>query len=187
MAKASAKEEYLGHLQSNQQLVSTTIGILHFILFIPYSMIQLLNNLLVLDLLKAIFSLGQSGSNYFSTVKDHFETVEPHPAINFRSNLVRLLGNLSYQNTAIQDLIRESDAIAPILECCNLDARNPFIQQWSILAIRNLCEKNQTNQELIASLTYKGVVQPNVLENLGLIVEKTPNGMKVRSMDSNGI
>lgn len=135
-------------------------------------------------MLKAIWSIGQSGSNYFTTEKDHFAAKEVHPAFNFKGNLIRLLGNLSYQNTAVQDLIRESDAIAPILECCNLDARNPFIQQWSILAIRNMCEKNVSNQELIASLTYKGVLQPNILEDLGMVIEKTSGGMIIRTEDS---
>nr|CAH0104257.1 unnamed protein product [Daphnia galeata] len=105
-----------------------------------------------IDLLRSIHSLGQSGSNYFTTINDHFGSVEPHPALNFKCNLVRLLGNLSYKNPSTQDRIRELDAIAPLLECCNLDARNPFIQQWSILAIRNLCEKNVANQKLSGAL-----------------------------------
>ncbi len=104
--------------------------------------------------------------------------------MNFKCNLVRLLGNLCYQNQAAQNRIRELEAIAPLLECCNLDARNPFIQQWSILAIRNLCEKNIPNQEVISSMTRKGVVQPAVLEDLGLEVEESASGLSVRPSKS---
>jgi ataxin-10 len=129
--------------------------------------------------------LGQSGSNYFTTINDHFGSVEPHPALNFKCNLVRLLGNLSYKNPSAQDRIRELDAIAPLLECCNLDARNPFIQQWSILAIRNLCEKNVANQEVIGSMTRRGVVQPSLLEDLGMVVEESNSGLSVRPSESN--
>ena len=133
-------------------------------------------------MLKSVHSLGKAGSNYFATIPDHFESVEDHPALNFKSNLVRLLGNLCYRNQAAQDRIRQLDAVPPLLECCNLDARNPFIQQWSVLTIRNLCEKNEANQDLIASLTRQGVVQPKVLEDRGLILEETPSGkLTVRS------
>lgn len=132
--------------------------------------------------MRAVHSLGKSGSNYFSTVPDHFDSVEDHPALNFKSNLVRLLGNLCYGNRTAQDRIRELEAMPPLLECCNLDARNPFIQQWSVLAIRNLCAGNPTNQELIASLTRQGVVQPTVLKDLGLVVEENSSGkLRVRT------
>lgn len=100
--------------------------------------------------------------------------------MNFKCNLVRLLGNLCYQNTVAQDRIRFLEAIGTLLECCNLDARNPFIQQWSVLAIRNLCEKNRANQKIISSLTRQGVVQPQVLANLGLVVEESSSGLSVR-------
>ncbi|XP_046459336.1 ataxin-10-like [Daphnia pulex] len=138
-----------------------------------------------IDLLRSIHSLGQSGSNYFTTINDHFGSVEPHPALNFKCNLVRLLGNLSYKNPSAQDRIRELEAIAPLLECCNLDARNPFIQQWSILAIRNLCEKNIANQEVIGSMTRQGVVQPSLLEDLGMVVEESDSGLSVRPCEAN--
>lgn len=130
-------------------------------------------------MLRSVHSLGKSGSNYFSTVEDHFGSVEPHPALNFKCNLVRLLGNLCYQNPAAQDQARELEVIAPLLECSNLDARNPFIQQWSILAIRNFCEKNPQNQELINSMTRRGDVQPAVLEELGLDVRDSGSGLTI--------
>ena len=136
------------------------------------------------DLLRSIHSLGKAGTNYFTNVEDHFGSVEPHPALNFKCNLVRLLGNLCFRNQAAQDRVRELEAIAPLLECCNLDARNPFIQPWSVLAIRNLCERNISNQEVIRSMTRRGVVQPAVLEDLGMIVEESASGLTVRSSDS---
>ena len=127
--------------------------------------------------------MGKSGSNYFTKIDDHFGAVEPHPALNFKCNLVRLLGNLCYQNLGAQDRARELEAIAPLLECCNLDARNPFIQQWSVLAIRNLCEKNPLNQDVISSMTRRGVVQPTVLENLGLQIQESDTGLTVCRSD----
>ncbi len=139
------------------------------------------------DLLRSIHSLGKSGSNYFSTVPDHFEAVDHHPALNFKGNLVRLLGNLCYRNVNFQDQARNLEAIPPLLECSNLDARNPFIQQWSVLAIRNLCEGNTTNQNIISSLTRTGVVQSPALDNLGLVVEESVDGLSIRSSNKSDI
>ena len=79
----------------------------------------------IIDLLRGIHSLGKSASNYFTSVKDHFSSVDYHPAVGFKGNLVRLLGNLCYRHAANQDRMRQLEAIAPLLECCNLDARNP--------------------------------------------------------------
>lgn len=58
----------------------------------------------------------------------------------------------------------------------------PDISQWSILAIRNLCEGNSSVQTLIASLESHG--QPDthkLLEDLGCEVEVGKDGkMKVK-------
>lgn len=42
--------------------------------------------------------------------------------------------------------------------------------QWTILAVRNLCENNAENQKIIASLTQQGVVSSAVLHEMGLTV-----------------
>lgn len=44
---------------------------------------------------------------------------------------------------------------------------NSVITQWSVLALRNLCENNNENQAVIAGLSQKGVVSSPVLTELG--------------------
>ena len=84
-------------------------------------------------------SLGSAAQdNYFSAVNDHFAAVDDHPALGFKANLVKLLANLSFQNKDNQDLIREMEAIPVLLECSNIDARNPCIlsknaRNWQII------------------------------------------------------
>ena len=134
-------------------------------------------------MLKSIHLLGKSGSNYFSTVKDYFAPLEDHPALNLRNHLVRLLGNLCYQNRAVQDRLRTEDVIPALLECSQLDARNKFCKEWSVQAIRNVCENNLENQELIKSYVRIGVTQPTILEDLGLTVEVSDSGLKLRSAE----
>ncbi|XP_018577295.1 ataxin-10 isoform X2 [Anoplophora glabripennis] len=91
-----------------------------------------------------------------------------HPAFGFKTDLVRLIGNLCWKNEDMQNLARTAELIPVILDCCNMDARNPFIVQWSILAVRNLCDNNEENQKIIASLYQEGTVSSEVLNEMGL-------------------
>ena len=44
--------------------------------------------------------------------------------------------------------VREIEGIQLLLDCSSADGHNPFITQWVILAIRNLCFGNKENQVL---------------------------------------
>ncbi|EAL73029.1 hypothetical protein DDB_G0268880 [Dictyostelium discoideum AX4] len=94
----------------------------------------------------------------------------------FKIELIRILGNLSYKNRGNQDEIRELGGIEIILNHCRFDVNNPYIKEWSVFAIRNLCEDNVENQNLIESLKVKGVANNDELKDLGLEVGVTENG-----------
>ena len=53
------------------------------------------------------------------------EALSRETFFGFKSNLIGLLGNFAHSNRPVQDWIRELDAIALILDCTNIDARNP--------------------------------------------------------------
>ncbi|XP_050306129.1 uncharacterized protein LOC126743191 [Anthonomus grandis grandis] len=118
--------------------------------------------------------LGKQKNNVFSPVQKLSEIQMPgdelrrNPVFGFKADLVRLIGNLCWKNKKMQDLAREAELIPVLLDCCNMDAKNPFIIQWAILAIRNLCEQNNENQTIISSLTQRGVVSSEILEEFGL-------------------
>lgn len=119
-------------------------------------------------LLRQLQTFGKSeNANIFTPVQNIEEIlkvkqgnseldIEQDISYSLKSSLVKALTNLSYKNKKNQNLAREMDIMATILECTNLDARNPLIKEWSILAIRNLCEDNLENQKFIASLTKVG-------------------------------
>ncbi|XP_067001630.2 ataxin-10 [Anabrus simplex] len=127
-------------------------------------------------LLRNIHTLGKSSENSFSTVQklsalslqgDQRE-IQQHPAFGFKGSLIRLLGNLCWKHKENQDQVRELDCIPILLDCCNIDARNPLIIQWVVLACRNLCEGNKDNQAVIASMTKLGTIDSSVLRELGI-------------------
>lgn len=109
------------------------------------------------------------------------ETVERHVAFGFKAGLVRTLANLCWKNQENKKQMRELDVIPILLDCCNIDARNPLIMQWVIFAVRNLCENCPENQEIISKMTLQGPVDNEVLQEMGLTLhtDSQGNGIKI--------
>lgn len=129
-----------------------------------------------------VHRLGKASENYFSSVqklsevKEASEVIKKHPAFGFKVSLVKLIGNLCWKSKQVQDLVREAEIIPVLLDCCNIDARNPLIMQWVIFAIRNICENNQDNQEFISSLHHEGTVSSALLEEMGITLHGDESG-----------
>lgn len=51
--------------------------------------------------------------------------------------------------------------------------------QWTILAIRNLCEENLENQEVIRNSTKIGVMDNAILKEMGLTLQENENGKSI--------
>lgn len=154
-------------------------------------------------LLKALHMSGKESENYFtpiqrlsdvapakqgetiketspeSNVEESKQDIQCHPTFGFKAGLIRVIGNMSYRNKECQDLIRETDSIPLLLDCCNIDARNPLIMQWTILAVRNLCEGNIENQEILRGCTKVGVVDSAILQEMGLKLHENEDGRSI--------
>ena len=98
-------------------------------------------------------------------------------SFGFKRELVRLLGNLVHSHKVNQDLVRTHDGLPILLECTNMDARNPFITQWAILALRNLCMGNKENQSIISQMTLKD--GPVNLESLTISLNENDGSAEV--------
>ncbi|CAK1542729.1 unnamed protein product [Leptosia nina] len=110
------------------------------------------------------------------------ETVERHVAFGFKATLVRILANLCWKNQENKRQMRELEVIPVLLDCCNIDARNPLIMQWVIFAVRNLCENCPENQEVISKLTLQGPVDNEVLQEMGLTLHTDSQGNSIKVM-----
>lgn len=142
-------------------------------------------------LLKSIQTIGKLSDNYFTPLQKLSDVasaiqvsttrcdLEGHPTFGFKAGLIRIIGNMSYRNKEYQDLLREMDVVPLLLDCCNIDARNPLIMQWTILALRNLCEDNPANQEIIRNCNRVGVVESSVLQEMGVALHEDEEGKKI--------
>jgi ataxin-10 len=128
-------------------------------------------------LLQAIHKIGKDTPNIFTPIQklnallpqnEEKTEIESEISYTFKTKLVKSLANLSYRNQRNQELAREMEIMQSIFECTNVDARNPLIKEWSILAIRNLCEGNVENQEIVRQLTRVGDAANPVLEEFGI-------------------
>lgn len=108
-------------------------------------------------LLKSIQSLGSQSTNIFTPLQ-RLEELAPNSmgssametdiSYQFKSFLVRTIGNLSHKNKKMQNLSREMDILLAVLESTNADARNPCkfkfffcwlkTFQWFFLSILHL-------------------------------------------------
>lgn len=149
-------------------------------------------------LLQSLHKIGKAGQNMFAPIQklevmvpttNHSADYEKEISYSFKTKLVKTIANLSYRNKKNQEFAREMDIMLSIFECSNADARNPcksinsiqslmsllnplffipVIKEWSILAIRNLCEDNDENQEMIRNLTKVGDAENPLLKEFGL-------------------
>lgn len=128
-------------------------------------------------LLQALHKIGKASDTIFSPIQK-LESLVPTSSENgdfekeisyaMKTKLVKSLANLSHGNKRNQELAREMEIMLSIFECTNADARNPLIKEWSILAIRNLCEDNPENQEIVRNLTKVGDAENPLLKEMGL-------------------
>lgn len=95
-----------------------------------------------------------------------------------KTHLVRIIANMSFECPEVQDLVRERGGLHLVLNHFLIDENNPFLREWSILAVRNLTDNNIQNQEVISQLQIIDVPQ-NVKEDLNTIgfeLKFNPNG-----------
>lgn len=186
LAQASSDERYV-HILSVDGSLFLNVGCL----------LQTINKIgesaSCVNIFTPVQKLGQLAPN-----SEENTNIERDISYQLKTTLVRTLGNLAYKNTKNQALAREMDILMAVLDSTNLDARNPckhshknvkintlvniwplwaslfilvdtVIKEWSILAIRNLCENNAENQQLIRQLTKVGDAEnSDILKELNI-------------------
>ena len=67
--------------------------------------------------------------------------------------------------------VGEINGIELILDCSPVDGKNPFISQWVIFAIRNICVGNHSNQSILYSISKEGKMDKKLLEEVGIQIK----------------
>ena len=59
---------------------------------------------------------------------------------------------------------------------------HPVIIQWTTLAIRNLCENNNENQELIRKSSKIGTISNSIVKEMGITLHEEGDGKGIGIM-----
>ena len=111
-------------------------------------------------------------------LSDVSEQVNKSPTFGFKESLIGLLTNLVWGHHDNKTLVAELEGVALLLDCSQMDARNPFITQRVVLAIRALTDNHPGNQSLLARTKKLGAADSDLLRELGLSRDKDGNIIK---------
>ncbi|XP_071128731.1 ataxin-10-like [Mytilus edulis] len=143
----------------------------------------------IIYLLEGIHKIGLQGDNLFSRVDKIIKLGnidQDHAGYCLKRDLVKLIGNMAYECKPNQDLIREMNGIPLVLDQTSIDGRNPYIQQWSVLAIHNICKDNNENKGILAGLKFEGLAEESdMLKKYGIKAEVKDNKIIVKPPPEN--
>lgn len=165
LAQASASEKHRPTLQSERSL--------------------LINAVYLLKMVHSAGKAGTSGHTPMSKLSEleqlekDSEQVENNPTFGFKANLIRLIANLAWKHRENQSLVGELDGVALILDCSQIDGRNPLITQWVVMAIKALCTDHQDNQSVLAGLRREGAADKDLLKELDIHVDEETGKIKM--------
>ncbi|KAI9348021.1 spinocerebellar ataxia type 10 protein domain-containing protein [Obelidium mucronatum] len=74
-----------------------------------------------------------------------------------KGDSIKVISNVSFMCKEAQDQVRLVGGIPVVLSHCIIDDSNPFVKEWAVFAIRNLCDGNKENQTLIESMEAVGL------------------------------
>ena len=103
-------------MQSNKSLVINTFYLLQLV----HKSSSIDQDLTVLSKLSDAISLDKEGSS---------SKIVNSPTFGFKESLIELLTNLVWEHPDNQSLVGELDGVSLLLDCSQIDARNPFITQ----------------------------------------------------------
>jgi len=155
LAESAGQDQYRGLLQGHKSLLINTIY-----------------------LLKMVHEAGKAGMGDLSVLSKlsdvekreggDVDKITDSPTFGFKENLIQLLTNLVWNHNENKTLVGELDGVALILDCSQMDARNPFITQRVVLAVRGLTNDHFANQKILAGLKKVGAADGELLKELGM-------------------
>jgi len=161
-----------GDILSLTQVLSIAAGLQEFREPLQKYPSLVINTVSLLKMVHAASRGGVSGLQLLGKISDTEGEagtgLEDGPGYGFMAALMRLLTNLVWDHPENKSVVGDLEGVALVLDCTQMDARNPFITQWAVLAIRALTENHKENQAILAGLQRKGVMDGSLMKELGL-------------------
>ncbi|KAJ2721716.1 hypothetical protein GGI07_003772 [Coemansia sp. Benny D115] len=153
----SAALSAIGALTTDCSTAAVDVFIQHRVVHHVVALLGLLNKYLPRIEAASALLKHKEDSSIVSGQSDGVEAVGE--LFMFKRDLIRILGNLANENAAAQDLVRELDGLALVLDHLKIDGNHPFIKEYAIVALKCLTKNNAASQEFIRSMDARGVAQ----------------------------
>ncbi|KAJ1956313.1 Ataxin-10 [Linderina pennispora] len=106
----------------------------------------------------------------------------------FKRDLIRIISNAAHRNVQVQDLMRELDGLALVLDHMRIDENHPYIKEHAVVAVRNLLEGNQANQDYVSKMSAMEMAHDPQLEKAGVTATVGDDGkVSISPADSENI
>lgn len=104
---------------------------------------------------------------------------------NAKSLVVENLGYLCFEDEKVQNQLRESHILESILSSCVIDGYNPFLKEHAVICIKYALQNNSENQDFVAELEARQVVDESVLKHTGCeaVIENGKLALRNRETD----
>lgn len=135
----------------------------------------------LINLLRAAHEMGESSTKLGGKKSDtivNATSKKPFPMV--KSLVVEILAYVVHNSFESQEKFRELHGLELLLSNCIIDDSNPYIKERSILCLRFVLEKNQKNQDFVALLEAKQVVDDEALRDVGYEVEVEDGQVKLK-------
>lgn len=135
---------------------------------------QFLEHYNALDVLIPLFRAAHENSEIQTMKTKNTHTAGEQQSKKFpmvKSLIVEIMAFIVHESFESQEKVRELHGLELLLSNCIIDENNPFIKERSILCLRFVLEKNPKNQEFVAQLEAKKVVDDQALRDAGYEVE----------------
>eukprot|EP00117_Sycon_ciliatum_P029974 scpid68005/ scgid0681/ Ataxin-10; Spinocerebellar ataxia type 10 protein homolog len=130
----------------------------------------------ILDALRRLTPAAAAvGSQADQTIYANEEEGKKSTYCGVKRDLVRCLANLMSLEP-FKDQLCAEEGMSVLLNNCRVDHCNPYLGQWSILAIHNACENHRGNQTVIANLKKQGSADVSLLRKMGMDVDISDDG-----------
>lgn len=70
----------------------------------------------------------------------------------YKTDVIALLSNLVWKRPLIQDQMMDQNVLELVINCIRFDDSNPYIREWSLLFVRNMCIEHPRAQTFVRQL-----------------------------------
>ncbi|KAJ2365543.1 Ataxin-10 [Coemansia sp. RSA 2610] len=103
----------------------------------------------------------------------------------FKRHLIQIIGNIAYYNKPAQDLVRELDGLALVLDHMRIDDNHPYIKEYAVVALKSLLLNNPENQEYVQKMETQSVADDPEMARVGVQPSLSASGrVSLKKMDS---